>query len=358
MSTWILIQILVNLVLLLGLFMVWLRLKRPPQEDPRLSRGLQLLQSKISVIEDLSDQTDHQVKQLVQILEQRARFVQQKMQAADAQIEKIEQSMKRSLEVAKIFQDKIPHKEIIERQTSMNYIKAARMAHGGQTAEEISEALGIPLGEAEFIAKVNKDQLMFDEDRLPDWAQSALTDESQSFGGDDLEIDIPNNYQDAFQTPQPSLDGLEQLKTRFQEACEEFDRKQEDSERQGMLGSEVEEQASQVLEKAKTAGSKVSQAVKDVIGQIRTSQGRSGEVAEEPQSTVDTESDERLLETTKKVQAQTTEAMKELASRLTQERDLPRNSSVIRPGNTKIPVKTLGVQNIEFPVIKGSESKS
>lgn len=173
MSFWILLQILVDIVLIASLVGLWIKLNRPAKDDPRLSRGLQLLQSKISVIEDLGDRTEVQVQQLTQLLEQKAREVQAQVQQADRQIKNIDTSMNRSLEVAKIFQDKIPHQEIIERQNTVKYVKAARMAHQGASVEEISRAVDLSLGEIEFISKVNRDQLQFSEADLPDWVEDS-----------------------------------------------------------------------------------------------------------------------------------------------------------------------------------------
>ncbi|MGZ3802364.1 MAG: DUF2802 domain-containing protein, partial [Bdellovibrio sp.] len=99
MSFWFLLQVLVNLILLSGIIAMWVRLSRPPKDDPRLSKGLQLLQSKIAVLEDLSDRTETQVNQLTALLEQKVREIQVKVQASDKQLIKIEQSMQKSLEV-------------------------------------------------------------------------------------------------------------------------------------------------------------------------------------------------------------------------------------------------------------------
>ena len=173
MSFWVLLQVLVNLVLVAAVVGLWFKLNRPAKDDPRLSRGLQLLQSKISVLEDLSDRTESQVQQLTHLLEQKARDVQGHILQADRQIQNIDNSMNRSLEVAKIFQDKIPHQEIIERQNTIKYVKAARMAHQGATVEEICAAVELSRGEIEFIAKVNRDQLQFSEQDLPEWAQNS-----------------------------------------------------------------------------------------------------------------------------------------------------------------------------------------
>lgn len=171
MSFWMLVQIFVNLVLLAGFGFVWFRLNRPAKDDPRLSRGLQLLQSKIAVLEDLSDRTETQFHQITNLMEQKIRDVQGYIVQAEKQVQKIESSMGKSLEVAKIFQDKIPHQEIIERQNTVKYVKAARLAHQGLSVEEISQQVDLSRGEIEFIAKVNRDQLQFSEADLPAWAQ-------------------------------------------------------------------------------------------------------------------------------------------------------------------------------------------
>ncbi len=184
MSFWALIQIFLDFVLVAALGFVWVRLNRPAKDDPRLSRGLQLLQSKISVLEDLSDRTETQVTQLTAILEQKCRDIQGYVGQAEKQIQKIEQSMGKSLEVAKIFQDKIPHQEIIERQNTLKYVKAARMAHQGASVDEIASQVELSRGEIEFIAKVNRDQLQFSEADLPDWVN-----EDDSAAGADVAAD-------------------------------------------------------------------------------------------------------------------------------------------------------------------------
>ncbi len=164
-------QIFINIALGVGVFFLAMRITRQPKDDPRLSRGLQLLQAKIAVLEDLSDRTDSQVSQLVVLLEQKIREVQNKIQLADKHVTLIRESMDRSLEVARIFQDKIPHEEIIERQNTKKYLKAARLANQGKTVDEIAQQVDLPMGELEFIAKVNRDQLMFSEEQLPAWAR-------------------------------------------------------------------------------------------------------------------------------------------------------------------------------------------
>lgn len=181
MSFWVLLQILINFILLTGIMFLWIKLSRPVKDDPRLSRGLQILQSKISILEDLSDRVETQVHQLMSLIEQKTREVQNKISESDKQIEKIEASMNRSLEVAQIFQDKIPHLEIVERQNSLKYIKAAKLAHQGVSVDDISKQIDLSCGEIEFIAKINREQLQFSEEALPEWAKKNLVKSSTNF---------------------------------------------------------------------------------------------------------------------------------------------------------------------------------
>lgn len=232
MSFWVLLQILVNLILLAGVVGLWVRLNRPPKDDPRLSKGLQLLQSKIAVLEDLSDRTETQVNQLTALLEQKVKDIQSKIQAADKQIGKIEQNMQKSLEVAKIFQDRIPHTEIIERQNTVKYVKAARMAHQGMSVDEIAKEVDLSRGEIEFIAKVNRDQLMFCEDSLPEWANEEAQEEVASSDLSDvdnisfmapLQKEIPIEISTAFEVPKADKEALKKLGDAFKAACEEVE---------------------------------------------------------------------------------------------------------------------------------------
>ena len=171
MTSGVLVQILFDLLLLASVAFLWVKMHRPQKDDPRLSRGLQLLQSKIAVLEDLSDQIENQVQQIMALMDSKGREMQNHLMAADKQIQKIGLSMEKSLDVAKIFQDRIPHQEIIERQNTIKYVKAARMAHQGSTIEEIAEEVDLSRGELEMIAKVNREQLQFSEEDLPEWAK-------------------------------------------------------------------------------------------------------------------------------------------------------------------------------------------
>lgn len=238
MSFWVLTQVFVDLILVAGCVGAWIRLQRPQKDDPRLSKGLQLLQSKIAVLEDLSDRTEVQVQQLTTLLEQKVREIQQQVQNSDKQLLKIEQAMQKSLEVAKIFQDRIPHNEIVERQSTIKYVKAARLAHQGMSVPEIAAQVDLSLGEIEMIAQVNKDQLMFCEESLPEWAQASTEPQAAmmaSAAGDtdvdafqesriDLETplsrEVPVDLTKAFEVPKSDQEALKKLGDAFRQACE------------------------------------------------------------------------------------------------------------------------------------------
>ena len=231
MTIWTLFQMVLNLILFVGFAAMWMRLRRPPQDDPRLSRGLQLLQTKITVLEDLSDRTDSQVKQLTGILDQKTRIVQNKILEAEQQVLKIDHSMSKSLEVAEIFQDKIPHQEILERQRTVEYVKAARMAHSGLSVDEIAEAVHLPREQIELIAKFNRDQLMFDENQLPEWATRQGVDGDPSFALNDMD------FVGGLETRRPDL---AQVKSNFQQAVDDARHKQ-DNPPPGLMDSRVAE---------------------------------------------------------------------------------------------------------------------
>jgi hypothetical protein len=190
MAFWTLLQILAHVVTFAILVYVLFSLRRPAKDDPRLSRGLQLLQSKIAVLEDLSDRTDTQVQQLQALLSQRSKDVETLLQRLEAEMARVQQAMKKSLEVAEIFQDRIPHKEIIERQTTTKYVRAAQLAHAGKSVEEIARAVDLSVGEIELIAKLNRERLQFSEAELPEWIQKESSKRATAENNESLELQI------------------------------------------------------------------------------------------------------------------------------------------------------------------------
>lgn len=237
------------LALTLAIAILWIKINRPAKEDPRLSRGLQLLQSKISVLEDLSDRTEKQVQQLMALLEERARILQGKILQAHETMAKIDQSMTKSLGVAKIFQDKIPHEEIIERQNSAKFVLAAKLAHQGKSVDEIMAEVDLPRAEVEFIAKVNRDELTFSEEHLPEWAKT------------------DSRINEAFIPKKVDLSGLNQIQNNFRSAVKLV----EDEERvaeERRAQQELREQ--QLIDGAKRATQNFVSAASQVAATVAT----------------------------------------------------------------------------------------
>lgn len=197
-----------------AIYVLWIRLHRAPADDPRLTKGLQLLQSKIAVLEDLSDRTETQVNQLTALMENKIREIQTKIIDADRMVNAIEMKIQKSMEVAKIFQDKIPHKEILDRQFTIKYVKAAKLAHQGLSCEEISRQVDLTLAEIELILKLNKEQLMFSENDLPEW----ISDQGETIPRQEDRSSQWIDFEKAFEVPRVDQANLKRLGDQFKEA--------------------------------------------------------------------------------------------------------------------------------------------
>ncbi len=139
------------------------RSKAKTEDDVRMSRGLQLLTSKIAIIEDLMDRTETSSKQLTQLLEAKQQDVQDTLENVERHLHRVHESIEKSKNVARLFEEKIPHEEIIERQNAQKYLKAAKLANLGQSVDEISTQVDIPRGELELIVKLNRKNLVASE---------------------------------------------------------------------------------------------------------------------------------------------------------------------------------------------------
>ena len=142
------------------------RSKQRTMEDPRMSRGLQLLSNKIAILQDLMDRSDATGRHLTQLIDGKQRSIQERIEEVEVHLGKIHQATEKSKEVAQIFQDKIPHKEFIERQKTVNYTQAAKLANQGFSLEDISRQVDLPRGELELIAKINRHRIITKE---PSW---------------------------------------------------------------------------------------------------------------------------------------------------------------------------------------------
>lgn len=82
MNIFLMVLTCLNIILVLGLsFTVFLRVKEK-KEDQRITKGLQLLQHKIAILQDLSDKADEQVQRLVHMLDTKSNELRRTTQEA------------------------------------------------------------------------------------------------------------------------------------------------------------------------------------------------------------------------------------------------------------------------------------
>ena len=171
MNIWIVVQLMVNLLFFAGMIFLLINRKQSEKDDQKFSKGLQLLQNKISVIEDLSDQTDEQVRSLTLLLEAKYREIQGLLVESDQQIQKMEEVAKNIWEQVESTSAVMGNQSSTEVQSMNKYVKAAQMANAGKSIEDVIREIDITRGEAELIVAMNKDQLTFNQNTLPLWVQ-------------------------------------------------------------------------------------------------------------------------------------------------------------------------------------------
>ena len=178
-STWLLVLTVFNLVVLSVLtIQVFLKLKEK-KEDLRLAKGLQLLQNKISILQDLSDKTDHQVHKIVQVIDKKSGDIQTNIALVDSKIANVEGMLIRATEISKAFAQQMPPQNISDMQKTSLHVQAAKLANQGFTKEQIGDKVDLNPAEIDLIFKVNKDQLQFAEDQLPEWVGGMRVDNSE-----------------------------------------------------------------------------------------------------------------------------------------------------------------------------------
>lgn len=175
MNYWLLSLSLLNVLLIAYIAFTHLSRNKAKAEDPRLTKGLQLLQNKISILQDLSDKTDEQVRKWIHLIEQKSGNVQAQLQRSDEKITQIESALSKALDVSKIFYEQVPHAEMAERQKTGKYVQAAKLANQGYSADQISQKIDLSTAEIEMIIKMNREELQFAEEQLPAWVQAAST---------------------------------------------------------------------------------------------------------------------------------------------------------------------------------------
>lgn len=177
MSVSLLVLTLFNIILLAGLsFSIFLRVKEK-KEDQKLTKGLQLLQNKLSILQDLSDRTDEQVHKLVHLLDSKSVEIRSTMKEANHLLEEIrtapiEQSQQMN-------QSPSSTDAAAYNAKSAAVVKAAQLSHAGANIEQIIQETELNRSEVEMIMAVHKHNLQFSAEHLPDWTQETTSISNQ-----------------------------------------------------------------------------------------------------------------------------------------------------------------------------------
>lgn len=226
MNYWLLTLTLINVLLLAYIGFSHLAKNRTKVEDQRLTKGLQLLQNKISILQDLSDKTDEQVRTWVHLIEQKATDVQKQLIKSDEKIVQIEQALSKALDVSKIFYEQVPAAEMAERQKTSKYVQAAKLANQGFTTDQIAQKVDLSIAELDMITKMNRENLQFAEESLPAWIDAASRADNAENRDQEL-ADFTSLLQSqsqkmsqavsstAFDLPKPDLSTMNQIKQQF-----------------------------------------------------------------------------------------------------------------------------------------------
>ncbi len=224
MNYWLLTLSLLNILLLTFVLFSWLTKNKSKVEDQRLTKGLQLLQNKISILQDLSDKSDEQVRKWVHLIEQKSNEVQNQLIKSDDKIIQIESALSKALDVSKIFYDQVPHAAIVDRQKTSKYVQAARLAHQGFNSEQISQKIDLSVAEIDMIIKMNRDEMQYSEENLPAWVDSRLNtsepaeDRSQEINEFTAQLKKMSHLsvsESAFDIQTPDLTSMDHIKQQF-----------------------------------------------------------------------------------------------------------------------------------------------
>lgn len=214
-----------NVLLFSFILFTWLTKNKSKAEDHRLTKGLQLLQNKISILQDLSDKSDEQVRRWVHLIEQKSTEVQGQLNLSDEKIIQIESALSKALDVSKIFYEQVPHAEMADRQKTSKYVQAAKLAHQGFTTDQISQKIDLSPAEIEMIIKMNRDHLQFSEESLPSWVQDSTQDSSTELRlqevadfGSQLKKMNQMVSSTAFDNHMPDLSSMDSIKQQFDES--------------------------------------------------------------------------------------------------------------------------------------------
>ncbi|MCS6837730.1 MAG: DUF2802 domain-containing protein [Bdellovibrionaceae bacterium] len=168
MNMWELLLSLFALSLLTGYLILWKKLKALSGQEGSLSQGLQLLQTKIAILEDLSNRVEEQQKQAQIFFDNKHKQMQELLDTMEEKIRNLNEKSSWLLDHGE---------QLAERELTIKLTRAAILAHKGVPAVEIAKRLGLGLQEAELIASLNSQTLQFDIESLPNWLKKSIEQE-------------------------------------------------------------------------------------------------------------------------------------------------------------------------------------
>lgn len=163
MSIWLFLQIFFNLTFFFGLLFCLVKIQKDREEDIRMAQGLRLLQSKIAVLEDLSDHADHQSKQIMSLLDRKMNEVKGVLKPLDDGLGEIHQALAKGESIKKHMHENLEHGRLFEQQQKVKYRQAASLVHQGWEAADIARHLELPLAEVRLVQKVNQKKIIYNK---------------------------------------------------------------------------------------------------------------------------------------------------------------------------------------------------
>jgi hypothetical protein len=164
----VLFQTILNILFMAFIGLLWVRLRHLTGDEGRLKQGLQILQTKIAILEDLGRKVDEQSSQIMQVLDHKRATIESLLERAHSVMAQIEN--KTTLACA-------DSETLIERENVIKFTKAAILANKGLRPNEIASRLNLGIQEAELIYSLNAQQLQFKLDELPGWMLPHIQDD-------------------------------------------------------------------------------------------------------------------------------------------------------------------------------------
>jgi hypothetical protein len=160
LTSLVLLQSIVNVLLFTFMGFLWKRLKLLTGDEGRLKQGLQILQTKLAILEDLSAHIETQMQQANQIFETKEKSLENLLEESKKMMSILDE---------KSFLITASSETLRERENAIKFTQAALLAHKGLIPSLIAEKIGLGLQESELIYSLNRETLQFKVEELPHW---------------------------------------------------------------------------------------------------------------------------------------------------------------------------------------------